>query len=222
MKFMGLKNKILKLKRFFQRFDVLKTMYWRAKLRLSKAASFHVCPKSIVSIDKSANMTIQSGELTINDTWFSTRKRRYVSEFRLDKDSVFVCEGDFKLFQGASIYVAPCAKLVLHGGWSFLNTNSTLNCFHHIEIGKGCAISDNVCIADSDSHYIDGHKERMTAPIVIGDHVWIGKNVTVMKGVTIGSGAVVGAGSVVTKDVPCNTVVAGNPAKPIKTIEKWE
>lgn len=219
---MGLKNKILKLKRFFKEFDVLKTMYWRAKLRLSKAASFHVCPKSIVSIDKSAKMSIQSGELTINDTWFSTRKRRYVSEFRLDKDSIFVCEGDFKLFQGASIYVAPGANLVLHGGWSFLNTNSTLNCFHHIEIGKGCAISDNVCIADSDSHYIDGHKERMTAPIVIGDHVWIGKNVVVMKGVTIGSGAVVGAGSVVTKDVPCNTVVAGNPARPIKTIEKWE
>lgn len=219
---MGLKNKILKLKRFFKEFDVLKTMYWRAKLRLSKAASFHVCPKSIVSIDKSAKMSIQSGELTINDTWFSTRKRRYVSEFRLDKDSIFVCEGDFKLFQGASIYVAPGANLVLHGGWSFLNTNSTLNCFHHIEIGKGCAISDNVCIADSDSHYIDGYKERMAAPIVIGDHVWIGKNVTVMKGVTIGSGAVVGAGSVVTKDVPCNTVVAGNPARPIKTIEKWE
>ena len=219
---MGLKNKILKLKRFVQGVDVPKTMYWRAKLRLSEAASFHVCPKSIVSIDKSANVTIQSGELTINDTWFSTRKRRYVSEFRLDKDSIFVCEGDFKLFQGASIYVAPYAKLVLKGGWSFLNTNSTLNCFHHIEIGKGCAISDNVCITDSDSHYIEGQKDRMTAPIVIGDHVWIGKNVTVLKGVTIGSGAVVGAGSVVTKDVPCNTVVVGNPAKPIKTIEKWE
>jgi len=219
---MSLKRKIIKAKRFIRRFDVPKTLCWRIKLHLSRAASFHICPKSIVSIDKSAKMELGQGELVVNDTWFSTRKRRYVSEFRLDKDSAFVCEGDFKLVQGASIYVGPGAKLVLHGGGSFLNTNSTLNCFHHIEIGKGCAISDNVCIADSDSHFIDGHKEKATAPIVIGDHVWIGKNVTIMKGVAIGNGAVVGAGSVVTKDVLSNTVVAGNPAKSIKTIEKWE
>ena len=204
------------------KYDVLLTVYWRLRLHLPRTASFHICPKSIVSIDKSANVRIESGELTINASWFATRKRRYVSEFRLDRDSTFICEGDFKLFQGASIYVAPGAKLVLHGGWSFINTNSTMNCFHYIEIGKGCSISDNVCIADSDSHSIDGNKEKSSAPIIIGDHVWIGKNSTILKGVTIGSGAVIGAGSVVTKDVPSNTVVCGCPAKPIKTITKWE
>lgn len=218
---MGLLRKLRKAKRFVTKFAIMQTLHWRRRLRLSRDASFHVCPHSIVSIDKSAKVTIKSGELTVNDSWFETRKRRYVSEFRLDRDSTFVCEGDFKLYQGASVYVAPGAKLVVHGG-SFLNTNATLNCFHYIEIGKGCAISDNVCIADSDSHCIDGQKDKVMAPIVIGDHVWIGKNVTVLKGVTIGSGAVIGAGSVVTKDVPSNTVVAGNPARPIKTIEKWE
>ena len=218
---MSFKSKTIKAIMFVAKFDVCKTLYWRSKLRLCRSASFHVCPKSIIDIDNTAQVQIVKGELSINDSWFATRKRRYVSEFRLDRDSVFVCEGDFKLFQGASIYVAPGAKLVLHGGWSFLNTNSTLNCFHYIEIGKGCSISDNVCITDSDSHYIDGQKEKATAPVIIGDHVWIGKNVTVLKGISIGDGAVVGAGSVVTKDVPRYTVVAGNPAKPIKTIEKW-
>ena len=118
--------------------------------------------------------------------------------------------------------MAPGAKLVVHGGWSFLNTNSTLNCFRHIEIGRGCSISDNVCIADSDSHHIDGNKENTIAPIIIGDHVWICKNVTILKGVHIGDGAVIGAGSVVTDDVPDHTVVAGNPARPIKKITNWE
>lgn len=217
---MGLKRKITKAIAFVKRFDVSKTIRWRRKLHLCRAASFHVCPKSIVDIGKSAKVSFASGELVVNDSWFATRKRRYVSEFRLDRDSTFVCEGDFKLYQGASVYVAPGAKLVVHGG-SFLNTNATLNCFHYIEIGKGCAISDNVCIADSDTHCIDGQKDKVKAPVIIGDHVWIGKNVTVLKGVTIGSGAVVGAGAVVTKDVPGNTIVAGNPARPIKEIESW-
>ena len=57
------------------------------------------------------------------------------------------------------------------------------------------------------------------APIVIGRNVWIGAGVTVVPGITIGNNAVVGAGSVVTKNVPANTVVAGIPAKRIKTIE---
>ena len=214
-------SKMKKLLSFIAKYDVLKTLYWRFRLRLPREASFHVCPNSIVDIHKSAMLKL-TGELTVNDSWFETRKRRYKSEFRLDKNASCLIEGDFKLFQGASIYVAPQAELVLHGGWSFLNSNSTLNCFQRIEIGKGCSISDNVSIADSDSHYIDGNKDKMTAPVVIGDHVWIGKNATILKGVTIGSGAVIGAGSLVTKDVPSNTVVAGVPAKPIRTIERWE
>ncbi len=56
-------------------------------------------------------------------------------------------------------------------------------------------------------------------PVVIGDKVWIGIGATILPGVRIGYGAIVGAGSVVTKDVPAMTVVAGNPARIIKTIE---
>lgn len=52
----------------------------------------------------------------------------------------------------------------------------------------------------------------------ISDNVWIGANVTILPGVEIGDCAVVGAGSVVTKNVPANTVVAGNPAVVIREI----
>lgn len=55
-------------------------------------------------------------------------------------------------------------------------------------------------------------------PITVGNNVWIGGGVTVLSGVTIGNNVVIGAGSVVTKDVPDNVVVVGNPAKIIKNL----
>nr|WP_324248840.1 DapH/DapD/GlmU-related protein [Streptococcus macedonicus] len=56
-------------------------------------------------------------------------------------------------------------------------------------------------------------------PVTIGNDVWIGGNVTILPGVTIGNNVVVAAGAVVTKDIPDNCVVAGVPAKMIKTID---
>jgi acetyltransferase-like isoleucine patch superfamily enzyme len=58
--------------------------------------------------------------------------------------------------------------------------------------------------------------------IHIGSDAWIGANVTILRGVTIGQAAVVGAGSVVTKDVPAYTMVAGNPARPIRELKSPE
>lgn len=55
-------------------------------------------------------------------------------------------------------------------------------------------------------------------PIKIGNNVWIGGNVCVLPGVTIGDNVVIGAGSVVTKDIPANCLVAGNPGKIIKKL----
>ena len=66
----------------------------------------------------------------------------------------------------------------------------------------------------------DNRSATYGRPIIIEDKVWIGINSTILPGVKIGYGAIVGAGSVVTKDVPAMTIVAGNPARIIKTIEK--
>jgi maltose O-acetyltransferase len=55
-----------------------------------------------------------------------------------------------------------------------------------------------------------------TAPVIIGDNVWIGGGVIILPGVTIGNNVVIGAGSVVTKDIPDNVVAFGNPCKIIR------
>ena len=214
-----------KIWKFICRFielNILKTIYYRFKLNFPRNASFHIYPNSIVKISPKSTFQIDNGVFSLNESWFDDRARRYKSELRIADKGILKCEGDFKLFQGASIYVAPDAKLLLKGGGSFLNTNSTLNCFHYIEIGKGCYISDNVSIQDSDNHVIDGNANNISAPIIIEDHVWIGKNVTILKGVKIGEGAVVGAGSVVTRDIPARTIAVGNPAKVIKEIIEWK
>jgi maltose O-acetyltransferase len=61
-----------------------------------------------------------------------------------------------------------------------------------------------------------GYDGYSIGDVVIGNNVWIGGRVTILKGVTIGDNAVIGAASVVTKDVPKNAIVAGNPARVIK------
>ena len=106
-----------------------------------------------------------------------------------------------------------------------------------IEIGSHCLISWNVGIADSDFHplepaqrIVDAHalapflKDRparpklRAVPVIICDNVWIGMNATILKGVTIGENSVVAAGAVVTKSVPANVVVAGNPAQLVRNL----
>lgn len=207
-----------KIKNIFS-INYFKSIYYTKKLK-QKRGSLRIFPKSNIVVAKTAKIEI-TGQVSVNNSWFDDNKRRFTSELRLDKNSTFICKGNFSLYQGASVYVAPDAILTLHGN-SFLNTNSTLNCFCNIELGDGVAISDNVEIQDSDNHFIDGKSDKMSAPIKIEDNVWIGKNAIILKGVTIGKGAIVGAGSVVTKDVPPSTIVAGNPAKVIKQIKNWQ
>lgn len=110
-----------------------------------------------------------------------------------------------------------------------------------VVIGDRVLIAHNVNIFDTTTHPIDKYirykhecevkacgmpkKQYETiyeSPIIIEDDVWIGCNAIVMRGVRVGTGAIISAGSVVTKDVPPNTMVAGNPAVVIKELKVGE
>ena len=87
-----------------------------------------------------------------------------------------------------------------------------------ITIGDGSLIGHGTTLTTL-NHAVDPDRraDMTPAPVVIGRKVWLGAGVTVVPGVRIGDGAIVGAGAVVTRDVPADTVVAGVPAKTIRS-----
>jgi acetyltransferase-like isoleucine patch superfamily enzyme len=146
--------------------------------------------------------------------------------------------GDYvSCYAGCSFAIGENGRCTV-GDFTLLN-GALLMAEELIEIGSYCLISWNVGIADSDFHPIDPAQRRRdaialapyykdrpprprikTAPVRIGDNVWIGMNAIILKGVTIGENAVIAAGSVVSKSVAANTIVAGNPAVVVKELPR--
>lgn len=94
------------------------------------------------------------------------------------------------------------------GDASGFNYGSSIEVHDRVTIGQNCMIASMVSICDSTA---DG-----TAPIVIGDNVWIAHGATIQPGSIIGNGSVVSAGSVVSGEIPPQSLALGNPARAMK------
>lgn len=117
------------------------------------------------------------------------------------------------------------------GAGSFINMNCTFLDTGRITIGENASIGPDVKIYTAihpvpadERIYTDkaGHSaiRTQTAPVVIGNNVWIGGGAIILPGVTIGDNTVIGAGSVVTKPIPSNAVACGNPCEVKKMSEQ--
>lgn len=156
--------------------------------------------------------------------WTSLLGQR-AGRLRVGQGSIVNCRIDFDGHEGN----------VQIGDRCFIGA-SHLVCREKITLGDDVIISWGVTVVDHNSHALEWEHRRNDVedwargeknwhhvdirPVVIHDKVWIGFGVSILKGVVIGEGAVIGAGSVVTRDVPPHTVVAGNPARPIKRINE--
>lgn len=120
------------------------------------------------------------------------------------------------------------------GKYTKLGRGTKLLAVNSIFIDDFTAIAENVVICDNNNHPVNPDFRlymRMTpenddsrkwkhsdnAPIIIGKNCWIGQNVRIQKGVSIGDNCIIAANSVVTKGAPANCILAGNPAKIVKT-----
>lgn len=117
------------------------------------------------------------------------------------------------------------------------NTSIRLGCIFYcakgITIGNNVMIADNVIISDTNHHPINPQDrlkmiksgwssklwswdKAISKEIIIGNNVWIGQFSRILKGVNIGENSIIASNSIVTKDVPPNSIAAGNPAKIVK------
>jgi len=106
-------------------------------------------------------------------------------------------------------------------------SGTALVCHQAIVIGNDVSIGGNTVIYDTDFHSLDARQRGTsadnalanTAPVHIGNQVFIGAHVTILKGVRIGDHAIIGAGAVVTRTVPPYELWAGNPARHIRSLQ---
>lgn len=139
------------------------------------------------------------------------------------------CLGSGMIRCKASIRMDDYSELISKGNLQIgnhfvLNKYSRVICHERIEIGNDVVIARFVSILDHDHDYsidkngqlfFDGYK---TAPVKIGNNVWIGDKVTICKGVQLGNNVIVAANSVVTKSFPSNCIIGGVTAKIIKPL----
>lgn len=120
---------------------------------------------------------------------------------------------------------AAVPELVI-GDRTFVGHLCSFSVARSVRVGRHCYIAWGTAILDQDGHPIDAAERRAglptppdaVAPVVIGDDVWIGAGAVILKGVTVGDRAVIATRAVVTRDVPADAVVAGNPARVVKTL----
>lgn len=131
---------------------------------------------------------------------------------------------------GDGLELADFANVIVKNGklsvgrGAHFGIGCVITCREAITIGDYVLIAEYVTIRDQDHRYGGDEPTALngfaTAPIIIGDNVWIGAKATVLRGVTIGDDAVIAAGAVVTKDVAAGTIVGGVPSRPIGTTRK--
>lgn len=185
--------------------------------------------------DRSNHERMVAGDLYIADDPRIEADGRRAIELAADYATVYVEDRDAArvvlteligdLGEGVEVrpplYVDYGANITIGEG-TFVNFGLTALDVAPITIGRHCQIATHVQLLTA-WHPLDPGPRRdgleAASPITLGDNVWLGGGAIVLPGVTIGENSVVGAGSVVTKDVPPNVVVVGNPARVIKHLD---
>jgi acetyltransferase-like isoleucine patch superfamily enzyme len=163
-----------------------------------------------------------NGRLYLGDapTYVGYVARGMAPVIELQERATLVIDGGVRVGDGTKVLVGPGARVTI-GDDSHFDGDTQVIAAVGVSVGSGCAIAWEVLIMDTDFHRIDGRPSG-DAAVSIGDRVWIGAGAKILKGVTVGDGAVIAAGAIVTRDVPAEALVAGNPARVIRERVSWD
>lgn len=168
------------------------------------------------------------GTLSITGKWYFGFLSNKLSMPPKSRGELYISKTGHVKIDGL-VRIATSCKLYVNGYLeigknTYINPNSLIIANSEVKIGSDCAIAWDCQIIDDDLHQviIDKNEVIPSKPITIGDHVWIGARCTILKGVEIGENCIIAAGSVVTKSVPANSIVGGNPAALIKNNANWK
>jgi acetyltransferase-like isoleucine patch superfamily enzyme len=205
----------------------LRTLYKSVETYRKTDAGSNNSPIRHMLIDGHTNIHIAKNAKIINNGFFAlgvTSEEFFPSEkpcrLSMDQNSHLTINGPVNLAKGVAVILRRNAEVTL-GRNLRVNCDSTIIAEKNVKIGDDSMVSWNVEIVDTDFHR--AHQDAVvSAPIEIGNHVFIGKRTMVLKGVKIGDGAVIAAGSIVTREVPPHCLAAGVPARVIKEDVNWE
>lgn len=194
-------------------------IYRKAKIK-NGVKNFLVNGNTIVYLENNVQIT-NNGSFNFGLTSKSFPSlEKQPCKLQMKKDSKIIISGSVRAEPGVTIRVGKGAVLEF-GGKINLTANSSIICEKQISFGNHVKIGWESQIMDSDFHSLVREGYMKTLPIHVGNDVWIGNRVSILKGVTIGDGSVVAAGAVVNRDVPAHSLVAGVPARLVRSDVKW-
>jgi acetyltransferase-like isoleucine patch superfamily enzyme len=140
---------------------------------------------------------------------------------------------DAKLRLGRWCWIGHGSKVRVHegeasiGAKTVLGQECTISAFQHVSIGRECVVADRVMLIDFDHGVVEVERPVRLQGIYkrdvhVGNNCWIGYGACILRGATVGDNSVVGTSAVVTKDLPANSVSAGQPARILRMRDEPE